>query len=1255
MKITIIQEEKLPALAWYAIYVDDALKIYCGIGVRVFENGVFEGGWSLTSTPEKCNADGWYAGSGIFLQESTIKVISPTHTLESVYIAVNSDLNEKVVSNSMALLLSVSPSNKFKLSSVSSKLFTIVKNGVYNYDRLIYEAGALSIYRYSLGIVDLLTLDVIDHIPEYYFSDYYMYVNFLKRVISDIYNSFNAREYSVFLSKGYDSVACAALASSLGKGQSFSIVKGRNNVDDDGSEIAKILGLNSNLIQDPYLSRNTFLKNKQVFCKFDKSDAEHLSLFNLGFGVSDEVLKVDSRLIQKTAVLTGFHGDLAWDYNARPSADIMRGDSSGASLYEFRLRAAFVHIPVPMIGILRHNDIFRISRSSDMKYWSVGGRYNRPIARRLGEEAGVPRSFFGQKKSAVATATEKLGELRDYFFEHLLYQYKKIVAPIQSFSRSYLFTKLDVDMPDYNVMSIMGYNLYYTNDLEVSCESNNSRDIVLLGSAFDIRESASSSKTVTRMLLKALDNNKFYEELDFVSGRYVVIYRDSLEIKVLSDATGMRSVFYDSNFEGISSHSKLLQLKILKNNDLSYVETNKSKDANGSNISYKYGYPGNLTPFKDNLILLPNFEINLNRKTVSRFYPRKNIVKNLDINDIIIEVNQYMKNQVSSILKLKKLVFCSLTAGLDSRYTLTATRDFEEIKYITYYYEGNATHSSDISYAKLISNSLNLNHFSLDVDGEYNYEGAEYKDFSEMLGKSTIYSAHGKKIAYAYYKEFGKDNILIRSNLYEIGRAFFHSSMEKKVLAQGDNSEITLGKLFTSLYNEKLLNNKYVCKAFTDYASQCTKDYLFNYDPIDMFYWEHRMGLWHSHVVTESDVSFETLVLCNSRKILELFLSLNLSERKAGILFQHSINQYLPELRNIPINKKSIDIYDKFNVHTYVENDTLHVEVACTDISKSRDYAYYVYLNEQRIDTRWYSKNSKLAYPLTRPGKYRVRAFIKDGEEKPRAKNSNTVTYLGGVQTLSLSDLDKGLVHGKNDIVSGNYIFETFYKKGHNNKLVILFNGAIGDRSKITLPVFQRNSWGQDIDDHVLNINDPTLYLANDLRLGWYYGTDKNPLVKDLEEIIIRICNVLKVSLKDVVLYGSSGGGFASLNIAAQIGNGIKAVAINPQIYLHKYVAKAVVNRFYDVCITGEQRPEISVDKLWLKAPEAYALIFQNKLDKHHYNIHFSPFIRDLGIEENSSNGYIENIIFEDERGHVGESRNDFLLLINKVRNMGKY
>ncbi len=42
--------------------------------------------------------------------------------------------------------------------------------------------------------------------------------------------------------------------------------------------------------------------------------------------------------------------------------------------------------------------LYAITRSEEMGPWTLGVSYDRPIARRLAEEAGVSRALFGQRK-----------------------------------------------------------------------------------------------------------------------------------------------------------------------------------------------------------------------------------------------------------------------------------------------------------------------------------------------------------------------------------------------------------------------------------------------------------------------------------------------------------------------------------------------------------------------------------------------------------------------------------------------------------------------------------------------------------------------------------------------------------------------------------------------------------------------------------------------------------------------------------------
>lgn len=82
-------------------------------------------------------------------------------------------------------------------------------------------------------------------------------------------------------------------------------------------------------------------------------------------------------------------------------AQFRGADTNGLGFCEYRLIRGVFHCPVPFWGFARADDLFELSHAPEMKPWSIGGSYDRPIPRRILEEAGVPREMFGMKKSAT--------------------------------------------------------------------------------------------------------------------------------------------------------------------------------------------------------------------------------------------------------------------------------------------------------------------------------------------------------------------------------------------------------------------------------------------------------------------------------------------------------------------------------------------------------------------------------------------------------------------------------------------------------------------------------------------------------------------------------------------------------------------------------------------------------------------------------------------------------------------------------------
>ncbi len=108
---------------------------------------------------------------------------------------------------------------------------------------------------------------------------------------------------------------------------------------------------------------------------------------------------------QAAAVFTGYHGDLLWTPGTHPKyihSKIRRQCLSGLNLSEIRLKAGFIHVAVPFIFANNIEQIQAITASAEMAPWRLGGDYDRPIPRRIAEEAGVERGTFALEKKFLS-------------------------------------------------------------------------------------------------------------------------------------------------------------------------------------------------------------------------------------------------------------------------------------------------------------------------------------------------------------------------------------------------------------------------------------------------------------------------------------------------------------------------------------------------------------------------------------------------------------------------------------------------------------------------------------------------------------------------------------------------------------------------------------------------------------------------------------------------------------------------------------
>lgn len=234
--------------------------------------------------------------------------------------------------------------------------------------------------------------------------------------------------------------------------------------------------------------------------------------------------------------------------------------------------------------------------------------------------------------------------------------------------------------------------------------------------------------------------------------------------------------------------------------------------------------------------------------------------------------------------------------------------------------------------------------------------------------------------------------------------------------------------------------------------------------------------------------------------------------------------------------------------------------------------------------------------------------------------------------------------------IEEGYEFHSYlYKKANANKLYVVLNGALAVDRK-TAKTYQRWSWHPLFDGHVLYIADPTLFKHVDANLAWYIGDKDHQFHDFLGKFIQTIAAKTGIALDHVVLYGSSGGGFASLKLAGLIGQGITAVAINPQINVFLY-NKNHVDHYLNVCWKDVSQEILHENPVFdtlngVSAADCRILFVQNLQDTFHYKNHFIPFLERFNIFSPSikskmieQNSRVRYMVYDHPSGHAAEPK----------------
>jgi len=378
-----------PKLAWVASLPIAAgeVKILHGPMVETADDWIVEAVWAGDFAKGDFDLTDLGFGTGVRCRQNAVTFVSSGSTLDRlVYCERN---GQWFVSNSLGALLAVTGLELCDDYDYSQNLKSICR-GLGDYVRsLPASSGSVNLVYFNNLLWngrEMQEVDKPDDAPT--LDGYQSYRQFLDKSLRLL--AANARaperhwpvEFLTTISTGYDSAAVAALVRQIGCRNAVTFRQSRSlwRGSDSGRHIASALGL---ACQEYDRAAREYPHEESLWAMVGRPGVLNWTLFDY-----PEPL---------CCFFTGCHGDKVWERDRSPLTDPFQIPSLGdLGIGEFRLLKGIFHCPVPHWGMRHVHDIRAISFLDEMAPWTLGVTgYDRPIPRRIVEEAGVPRRMFG--------------------------------------------------------------------------------------------------------------------------------------------------------------------------------------------------------------------------------------------------------------------------------------------------------------------------------------------------------------------------------------------------------------------------------------------------------------------------------------------------------------------------------------------------------------------------------------------------------------------------------------------------------------------------------------------------------------------------------------------------------------------------------------------------------------------------------------------------------------------------------------------
>lgn len=449
---------------------------------------------------------------------------------------------------------------------------------------------------------------------------------------------------------------------------------------------------------------------------------------------------------------------------------------------------------------------------------------------------------------------------------------------------------------DWQPFVLGGLHVYSHPLLEAttanSCDEQ--RRGLLLGTLLDpYNPSATNKDILSRLVESSGCIDSLCEELYYLGGRFLLFFANQEDVYLAGDACGLRTACYTVDKPLVLASQPLLIKHFRRLREASYFGSYLSSSYVVTNK--EHWLPVGASLFTDLAFLRPNHYLRLSDLQQTRFWPRESFSGHAS-SDPVKQCGWLLQRLIIAASQRYPLAL-PLTAGLDSRVLLAAARPLSaDLFCYTLAYRGLRETSPDIAIPRELMHQLNLSHYVIDCSH------TSPPSFQADYARNT-FPAHVNDwahIAYGLIRSYPPDRVCIKGNCSEIARCFYYPYGHPP-------SKVNEG--FLASLENGWQQHDFIMNVLEAWLAGSTHDFReAKLHPLDMFYWEHRMGSWQAQSQLEWDVAQETISPFNHRQLLHFMLMTPRNERCAPDFRLHKaiIKDLWPETFHQPINPLTI-------------------------------------------------------------------------------------------------------------------------------------------------------------------------------------------------------------------------------------------------------------------------------------------------------------------------------------------------------------